>query len=168
MRSQLVQSEKLTIVSELAASVAHEVRNPLTVVRGFIQLLFSNDNTKEPPANKDYKNLVLSELDRAQDIITSYLDIAKQNYYQIESLNLSKLLEECASLMTSYANFKSVTIHQSIEPDLYIQGDVTKIKQVMINLIKNAIEAAPEHEGKIELLLQKKIIKSAFISLITV
>ncbi|BBP91941.1 hypothetical protein BsIDN1_55590 [Bacillus safensis] len=77
MRSQLVQSEKLTIVSELAASVAHEVRNPLTVVRGFIQLLFSSDNTKEPPANKDYKNLVLSELDRAQDIITSYLDIAK-------------------------------------------------------------------------------------------
>nr|WP_280149297.1 HAMP domain-containing sensor histidine kinase [Bacillus safensis]MDH3095242.1 HAMP domain-containing sensor histidine kinase [Bacillus safensis] len=156
MRSQLVQSEKLTIVSELAASVAHEVRNPLTVVRGFIQLLFSNDNTKEPPANKDYKNLVLSELDRAQDIITSYLDIAKQNYYQIESLNLSKLLEECASLMTSYANFKSVTIHQSIEPDLYIQGDVTKIKQVMINLIKNAIEAAPEHEGKIELFASKE------------
>ncbi|MGG0641593.1 histidine kinase dimerization/phospho-acceptor domain-containing protein [Bacillus altitudinis] len=136
MRTQLVQSEKLTIVSELAASVAHEVRNPLTVVRGFIQLLFSSDNTKEPSTNKDYKNLVLSELDRAQDIITSYLDIAKQNYYQIESLNLSKLLEECASLMTSYANFKSVTIHQSIEPDLYIQGDETKIKQVMINLIK--------------------------------
>lgn len=156
MRTQLVQSEKLTIVSELAASVAHEVRNPLTVVRGFIQLLFSSDHTKEPPANKDYKNLVLSELDRAQDIITSYLDIAKQNYYQIESLNLSKLLEECASLMTSYANFKSVTIHQSIEPDLYIQGDVTKIKQVMINLIKNAIEAAPEHEGKVELFASKE------------
>ncbi|MGM0725456.1 MAG: ATP-binding protein [Bacillota bacterium] len=156
MRTQLVQSEKLTIVSELAASVAHEVRNPLTVVRGFIQLLFSSDNTKEPSTNKDYKNLVLSELDRAQDIITSYLDIAKQNYYQIESLNLSKLLEECASLMTSYANFKSVTIHQSIEPDLYIQGDETKIKQVMINLIKNAIEAAPEHEGEIELFASKE------------
>ncbi|BBP91942.1 hypothetical protein BsIDN1_55600 [Bacillus safensis] len=58
--------------------------------------------------------------------------------------------------MTSYANFKSVTIHQSIEPDLYIQGDVTKIKQVMINLIKNAIEAAPEHEGKIELFASKR------------
>ncbi|MCC9088721.1 MULTISPECIES: sensor histidine kinase [Bacillus] len=156
MRTQLVQSEKLTIVSELAASVAHEVRNPLTVVRGFIQLLFSSDNAKEPSTNKDYKNLVLSELDRAQDIITSYLDIAKQNYYQIESLNLSKLLEECASLMTSYANFKSVTIHQSIEPDLYIQGDETKIKQVMINLIKNAIEAAPDHEGKIELFASKE------------
>ncbi|MFS0655601.1 ATP-binding protein [Bacillus sp. 179-C3.3 HS] len=156
MRTQLVQSEKLTIVSELAASVAHEVRNPLTVVRGFIQLLFSSDNAKEPSTNKDYKNLVLSELDRAQDIITSYLDIAKQNYYQIESLNLSKLLEDCASLMTSYANFKSVTIHQSIEPDLYIQGDETKIKQVLINLIKNAIEAAPEHEGKIELFASKE------------
>ncbi|MFB8735611.1 hypothetical protein ACEQPO_23625 [Bacillus sp. SL00103] len=47
--------------------------------------------------------------------------------------------------MTSYANFKSVTIHQSIEPDLYIQGDETKIKQVMINLIKNAIEAPPQN-----------------------
>ncbi|MGE6629883.1 ATP-binding protein [Bacillus sp. NPDC077027] len=156
MKTQLVHSEKLTIVSELAASVAHEVRNPLTVVRGFIQLLFSNDSTKEQHPSKDYKNLVLSELDRAQEIITSYLDIAKQNYYQIESLNLSVLLEECASLMTSYANFKSVTIHKSIETDLYIQGDETKIKQVMINLIKNGIEAAPEHEGKIELLATKE------------
>lgn len=126
------------------------------MVRGFIQLLFSSDNTKEPSTNKDYKNLVLSELDRAQDIITSYLDIAKQNYYQIESLNLSKLLEECASLMTSYANFKSVTIHQSIEPDLYIQGDETKIKQVMINLIKMQSKQRPNTKVKSNCLLQRK------------
>ena len=124
--------------------------------RGVYSIAFSSDNAKEPSTNKDYKNLVLSELDRAQDIITSYLDIAKQNYYQIESLNLSKLLEECASLMTSYANFKSVTIHQSIEPDLYIQGDETKIKQVMINLIKNAIEAAPITKGKLNFCFKRK------------
>ena len=61
LRTEMQKSEKLNIVSELAASVAHEVRNPLTVVRGFIQLLESTEDVK----NKDYMRLVLAELDRA-------------------------------------------------------------------------------------------------------
>ncbi|MCY8506548.1 ATP-binding protein [Bacillus atrophaeus] len=148
LRSQLIQSEKMTIVSELAASVAHEVRNPLTVVRGFVQLLF-NDESLQNKSSADYKKLVLSELDRAQDIITNYLDMAKPQYYEKEVFDLSALLKETGSLMVSYANFKSVAIQVETEPGLSVYGDVTKLKQAMINLIKNSIEAVTPGNGLI-------------------
>ena len=89
LRTEMQKSEKLNIVSELAASVAHEVRNPLTVVRGFIQLLESTEDVK----NKDYMRLVLAELDRAEQIISDYLNLAKlhklrkRTYLLISSIN---------------------------------------------------------------------------------
>ena len=79
------KSEKLNIVSELAASVAHEVRNPLTVVRGFIQLLESTEDVK----NKDYMRLVLAELDRAEQIISDYLNLARPQIEKKEHICLS-------------------------------------------------------------------------------
>ncbi|AZV50287.1 sensor histidine kinase [Bacillus halotolerans] len=149
LRSQLIHSEKMEIVSELAASVAHEVRNPLTVVRGFVQLLF-NDESFQNKSSADYKKLVLSELDRAQGIITNYLDIAKQQLYEKEIFDLSSLIRETSSLMISYANYKSVTVEADAEPDLLVYGDATKLKQAVINLMKNSIEAVPPGKGVIQ------------------
>lgn len=149
LRSQLIHSEKMEIVSELAASVAHEVRNPLTVVRGFVQLLF-NDESFQNKSSADYKKLVLSELDRAQGIITNYLDIAKQQLYEKEIFDLSSLIRETSSLMISYANYKSVTVEADVEPDLLVYGDATKLKQAVINLMKNSIEAVPPGKGVIQ------------------
>jgi two-component system sporulation sensor kinase B len=149
MRKELVHTEKITVASELAASVAHEVRNPLTVVRGFIQLLFSEETLDQ--TKKDYKNLVLSELDRAQEIITNYLDLAKQQYYQKEVFDFSLLLKETVALMTSYANYKSVTIKTNIKEHLMVYGDKTRLKQVIINLLKNGIEAVDSQKGTIDI-----------------
>ncbi|UTL71846.1 sensor histidine kinase [Bacillus halotolerans] len=149
LRSQLIHSEKMEIVSELAASVAHEVRNPLTVVRGFVQLLF-NDESFQNKSSADYKKLVLSDLDRAQGIITNYLDIAKQQLYEKEIFDLSSLIRETSSLMISYANYKSVTVEADAEPDLLVYGDATKLKQAVINLMKNSIEAVPPGKGVIQ------------------
>ncbi|WEY44293.1 HAMP domain-containing sensor histidine kinase [Bacillus sp. B28] len=149
LRSQLIHSEKMEIVSELAASVAHEVRNPLTVVQGFVQLLF-NDESFQNKSSADYKKLVLSELDRAQGIITNYLDIAKQQLYEKEIFDLSSLIRETSSLMISYANYKSVTVEADAEPDLLVYGDATKLKQAVINLMKNSIEAVPPGKGVIQ------------------
>jgi two-component system sporulation sensor kinase B len=148
IRMELVKAEKLTLVSELAASVAHEVRNPLTVVRGFVQLIGSStdDNITQ---KREYMNLVLTELDRAQSIITDYLGLASQQYISKEKIDLTETLEEIRTLMISYANFKTVTIKGDIESPLYILGDQAKLKQVFINLIKNAIEAVPNMAGNV-------------------
>ncbi len=67
---------------------------------------------------------MLSELDRAQTIITNYLDMAKQDDYEKEKFDISLLVKETGSLMESYANFKSVTVTVRSEPDLYVFGDV--------------------------------------------
>ncbi|MBY8911186.1 HAMP domain-containing histidine kinase [Bacillus sp. YC2] len=154
MQTRLIHSEKMAVVSELAASVAHEVRNPLTVVRGFIQLLFSGEHIQDK-SSAGYQKLVLSELDRAQTIITNYLDMAKQDDYEKQIFDMSLLVKETGSLMESYANFKSVTVNVHSEPDLYVQGDVKKLKQALINLIKNSIEAVPAENGRIEVSAQK-------------
>ncbi|KZZ83370.1 sensor histidine kinase [Bacillus sp. SJS] len=150
LRARLIKSEKLSIVSELAASVAHEVRNPLTVVRGFIQLI-GTDRKNMDPKNEEYINLVLSELDRAQEIITDYLNLAKQQYFEKNKLSLSNLLDEVVKIMTSYANFKNVHFKNSIAPDLYVHGDSSRLKQVFLNLLKNAVEAVSESDGEVKI-----------------
>lgn len=148
IRMELVNAEKMTIVSELAASVAHEVRNPLTVVRGFVQLLGSSTDNNVTQ-KREYMNLVLTELDRAQSIISDYLGLASQQYIAKEKIDLSKTLEEIKTIMTSYANFKTVSIQGDIDRHLYVIGDQAKLKQVFINIIKNAIEAVPNVDGKV-------------------
>ncbi len=146
LRLELVKAEKLSIVSELAASVAHEVRNPLTVVRGFVQLI-GNSSDSTDSQRREYMDLVLTELDRAQSIITDYLGIAGQNHIKKEQINLTETLNEITMLMTSYANFKTVKFHCDIEKHLYIYGDRAKLKQVFVNIIKNSIEAVPSING---------------------
>ncbi|WP_379052924.1 ATP-binding protein [Metabacillus endolithicus] len=146
MRMELMKAEKLSIVSELAASVAHEVRNPLTVVRGFVQLIGNSSNSTDSQ-RREYMDLVLTELDRAQAIITDYLGMAGQKSMAKEKINLTDTLSDITTLMTSYANYKTVKFKCEIDKDLYVFGDPIKLKQVFINIIKNSIEAVPNMGG---------------------
>jgi len=143
---ELMKAEKLSIVSELAASVAHEVRNPLTVVRGFVQLIGNSTNSTDSQ-RREYMDLVLTELDRAQAIITDYLGMAGQKSMAKEKINLTDTLSDITTLMTSYANYKTVKFKCEIDKDLYVFGDPIKLKQVFINIIKNSIEAVPNMGG---------------------
>ena len=146
MRMELMKAEKLSIVSELAASVAHEVRNPLTVVRGFVQLIGNSTNSTDSQ-RREYMDLVLTELDRAQAIITDYLGMAGQKSMAKEKINLTNTLNDITTLMTSYANYKTVKFKCDIDKDLYVFGDPINLKQVFVNIIKNSIEAVPNMEG---------------------
>jgi two-component system sporulation sensor kinase B len=94
-------------------------------------------------------NLVLTELDRAQSIISDYLGLAGQHYISKEKIDVSETLKEITKLMTSYANYKTVSIKCDIDSHLYVFGDQAKLKQVFINIIKNAIEAVPNVDGKV-------------------
>jgi two-component system sporulation sensor kinase B len=151
MRSQLLRAEKLNVVSELAASVAHEVRNPLTVVKGFLQLLEEHD----PVKNKEYMKIALSELNRAEVIITDYLQLAKVQIENKEGISLSKCLTEVVSIMNTYASIYGVLLITNVEEDVMMTGDYSKIKQVFINLIKNAIEASENPNGTVTVTLVK-------------
>ncbi|KQL45697.1 sporulation kinase [Brevibacillus choshinensis] len=140
IRIQIERSEKLNLISELAASVAHEVRNPLTVVRGFVQLLREETN----PKNYEYIKLVLTELDRAEWIISDYLNLAKPQGDVMSRVELTHIVSETTALMSSYAVMNGVEIVTRAEPGLHVISNPVKLKQALMNLMKNGIEAMTE------------------------
>ncbi|MDF2959544.1 MAG: hypothetical protein K0S39_1279 [Paenibacillus sp.] len=147
-REQLRKSEKINVMSELAASVAHEVRNPLTVVRGFLQLMKSRNGSVPP----DYIETALDELQRAEAIISDYLDIAKPKLSKLEPIPLVELTDTIVTLMGPFANLKGnvLEFQSNALGEAWMLGDPAKLKQVMINLLKNAIEASTQN-GSISL-----------------
>ncbi|WP_239615582.1 sensor histidine kinase [Cohnella mopanensis] len=133
----LQRTEKMKIISDLAASVAHEVRNPLQVTRGFLQLLAEKTDEK----SKSYFELAVNELDRASDIITDFLTFAKPEIEKINLLNLSQELKSIGAIMMPLAAMNGGVLVCIAEGDLYIYGNSSKLKQALINIVKNSIEA---------------------------
>lgn len=138
-RDRILQSERLNVVSELAASVSHEMRNPLTVTSGFLQLL--NQSKTLTPDEKGYIELSLQELNRAEKIISDYLSFAKP---QSENRVYSNLQTECEytkNVIMPYATIHRVAVEFSFNNSLCTHYDTNQIQQCLINLYKNGIEA---------------------------
>lgn len=144
--NELQRSEKMEIISELAASVAHEVRNPLQVTRGFLQLLVEQKTN----SNQLYLNLALDELDRAAIIITDFLTFAKPEVGKVTILNVLEEFIHIEGILMPLVNLQGGKITVHVPSDLYIKGSSSKFKQAFINIIKNSIEAL-EGEGEIEI-----------------
>lgn len=136
------RTEKLYVVGQLAAGIAHEIRNPLTVIKGFTQLVMEAEQNK-------YLDVVMKELERVESIVSDLLFLAKPQISTIEKVNLQKVLEDTITLFYSESLLHNIEMIQDIYlPDPFIKGEANKLKQVYINLIKNAIEAMPKG-GKI-------------------
>jgi two-component system, sporulation sensor kinase B len=152
VRDMLEQSKKMKLVSELAASVSHEVRNPLTVTRGFIQLLRKDDI----PADKrsGFIELALQELDRAESIISDYLSFAKPQTGPVDTLNISEEIRYVSDVISPYATMNQVVIQLDVIGENRIRGEKEKFRQCIINLAKNAVEAMPEG-GTLHFMVQR-------------
>lgn len=135
---QLQQSDKMEIISQLAASIAHEVRNPLQVTRGFLQLL-SKKSEKEQ--DKSYLLLAMDELDRASKIITDYLTFAKPQLESVQTLRVSEEMAQIAGMLVPLANMRGGEITVDVPDHLYVKGNPSKFKQAFVNVLKNSIEA---------------------------
>ncbi|QUL55858.1 sensor histidine kinase [Paenibacillus tritici] len=142
--NDLQRSEKMEIISELAASVAHEVRNPLQVTRGFLQILGERSGNKE----KEYLQMAVEELDRASVIITDFLTFAKPGMDTVDVFEVSGELKHVAGILVPLANLQGGSIELRLQKDLQVTGSPAKFKQAFINLIKNSIESLQE-EGLI-------------------
>ncbi|MFT4415786.1 PAS domain S-box protein [Fredinandcohnia humi] len=148
----LWKSEKLSLVGELAAGVAHEIRNPLTSIKGFIQL-FQQGVRKE-----EYFHVILKEFNRVEDIIKEFLSLAKPQEIQLKPVNIPSLVKEIVTLLESEAHLKNVEFLIEIEQDIpMIMCDANQLKQVLLNLYKNSIEAIDiKKEGLIRVTVRSK------------
>jgi two-component system, sporulation sensor kinase E len=141
-REFIQQSEKLTVVGELAAGIAHEIRNPLTSLKGFTQLLSNNMDS-----NHEFMEIMITEIERINSIVSELLLLAKPKKLQFMNVELKNLLHSCITLMKPQANLYDVNIILTFSDHLshfVIYGIADQMKQVFINLIKNAIEAMPD------------------------
>ncbi len=142
MENQVAHIEKFRLLGELAAAISHEIRNPLTTVRGFAQFLASRPECTL--ADKEIYQLMLSEVDSATTIIRDFLDMARPTGAKRERFSLSDLLQSLGRVLESQALLQRVQIRMVISPDLRIIGDPGQIRQVFVNLAQNALQAMPE------------------------
>lgn len=146
----MVRSEKMNIAGELAASIAHELRNPLTSIKGFFQMLKESDNKKDL-----YFSVIEEELSRIEQISGELLTLAKPQSEYRKIHNLTQLVNDVVVLLDSRAHIENIEIIVRIlSNDMMVLCEGNKIKQVFINLIKNAIDAM-KHGGKIIVQVEK-------------
>lgn len=147
---QLLQkSEKLALLGQMAAGIAHEIRNPLTSIRGFVQL-FKGDEGQNV-----YYDIVLSELDRINGIVGEFLFLSKPTTTAMQQRDVKKLLNDVVTLIQTQTILSNIQISMEYKSNLpYVYCDENQLKQVFLNILKNATEAMP-NGGTIELKVKK-------------
>lgn len=139
MEELLRRSEKLTTVGQLAAGVAHEIRNPLTTLRGFLQLQQESNKL-----NHRHLDLMLSELDRINLIVGEFLILAKPQAVHFQNRDIRFILGDVISLLDSQAHLHGVEfVLRASSDSAMVHCEENQLKQVFINLLKNGMEAMP-------------------------
>jgi len=139
----LREKEKLALVGQMAAGMAHEVKNPLTSVRGFAQLM-KDRCVADKGLALDYLEIILEEVDRASGVISDFLQLARPKEPVLEQHSLNSLLEEVMDLVEPQAFLQHCTVRCEAAAGLpFCWLDPQQIKQVLLNMCQNAIEAMP-------------------------
>lgn len=134
------KAEKLFLVGQLAAGLAHEIRNPLTSIKGFLQLI------KADNPDNIYFDVMLAEIDRIDLITSELLLLAKPKFPSVTSLDIKLMLEQVLALINTDAIMHNIQLIKRYDNEpIWIEGNENQIKQVFINIIKNAIEATPDN-----------------------
>ena len=133
-------------VSKLAAGIAHEIRNPLTTVKGFIQLLkpYLTEIGKA-----QYADIAIDEINRANDLIYEFLDVTKPYERKKEEISLNKLVENIAILYEGETSLQNVQlVYDTSSENPLVFGNRKQLKQVLMNIIKNALEAITDNKNE--------------------
>ncbi|MBE8163391.1 MAG: hypothetical protein HAW63_05330 [Bdellovibrionaceae bacterium] len=138
------QKEKLAIVGSLAASIAHEIRNPLAGISGSVQMLQVSKNL-ESTESKELFSIISKEVGRLNNLITEFLDYSVEKPLVVSSINVSELIKEILQLLTFDKNYSSkIEQKLSLSSSIFIEGDVQRIKQSLLNFFINAYQAMQE------------------------
>ncbi|HEY8910698.1 MAG TPA: ATP-binding protein [Desulfosporosinus sp.] len=140
-QQELFRLERLNLIGQLAAGISHEIRNPLTTVKGFLQLFGLKSRYAQ---DKDHLDLMISEIDRANEIITDFLSLAKVSLDDIKLQNINETINKLFPMLQADAfnSNKEVVVDLNLIPDIMMNEN--EIKQLILNLVRNGLEVTPE------------------------
>jgi len=138
-QDRVIRSEKLSTAGELAASIAHELRNPLAVVNAYLQMIDKMDNFDN--TLKKYLKTINEQIEKIEWISGEFLALAKPIIEKITNINILIMFEDIKMIMNAQAATNGIDIIIDMKDNIMIDCDQDKIKQVLINLVKNSIEA---------------------------
>ncbi|RNB74382.1 response regulator [Brevibacillus invocatus] len=139
LEKEMARLDRLHLIGEMAAGIAHEIRNPMTTVRGFLQLAQKTKNG----SSFEFVDLMLAELDRANVIITEFLTLAKNKTNEMTKQHLAEALKSLLPLIEAEAVLSGKNVHIELSecPEIYLDGK--EIRQLFLNLALNGLEAMP-------------------------
>ena len=140
LEKDIARLERLHLIGEMAAGIGHEIRNPMTTVRGFLQMLCGKTDCAQ---YIDYFKVMIEELDRANCIISEFLSLAKDKVVILERRDLNDIVKTLSPLITADAMVfdKHVVFNLGVVQELLL--DEKEIRQLILNLVRNGLEAMP-------------------------
>jgi len=141
IENQLRTAERLSTLGELTASLAHEVRNPLGSIRGVAEILRDESDETSP---EEFVDILLKETQRLDQVVANYLSYARPQAGENKELSVKQLIESTLAMLGPEIRKKQLTTDTDIQQGLYIQGIEGQIRQVLINVLLNAVQANTE------------------------
>ncbi|WP_057912312.1 ATP-binding protein [Peribacillus muralis] len=135
-----ITSSKLSTAAQLAAGIAHEVRNPMTAILGFVKLIRDGGKDKQ-----EYYDIIFSEINRIEQVLNELLMLSKPSGAVFLEKDFKKSCDHVVTLLETNAVLNNIQIHKNYDAEpIFIYFDENQIKQVLINIIKNSIESMPD------------------------
>ncbi len=162
LESQLIQSEKMAAIGQLAAGIAHELRNPLGIIMNALYDLSEIIDTDNPEVHEDLK-IAKDEIVRAQDIIKNLLEFSHESRAEMEEVNLNDLLRKTLQLMGKYLQTNNVKVIPAFGKIGTCTANQNALRQVFLNLITNAVQAMPSG-GELRIRTQRDVDNRVFLT----
>lgn len=143
---------KFSLIGDMSASIAHEVRNPMTTVRGLAQLLAA-----EHPEKASYYQLMIEEIDRANEMLSQFLSLSAHCLRRADKVAVDKVIEKVIHLLKPQMSAQGITVIADLMTETMVYGDEDRLKQMFYNILKNAVEASSPGD---QILITSRVSKS--------
>jgi len=151
LQSEMIRLDQMHTLGEIAAGLAHEIRNPMTTVNGFLQLLLKDKDFND---KREYLEIMIEELNRANGIIGEFLNLARNKIVDLKAHPINQIIRSLAPLLQAdaFLSDRTIVLKLGDVPELLL--DVKEIRQLIINLVRNALEATPRG-GMVEIITRR-------------
>jgi len=140
LEEQVRLADRLAVVGELSASLAHEVRNPLSAIRGAVEIL--QDELPREKQTAEFFQILLQEIERLNQVMENYLGLARRQTYRITLFDLREVIQNVHFLLQSRARKESISLKINLPDEpLMVEADPNQVRQILINLVLNALQA---------------------------